>query len=125
MKGWINDEDLREVDYQDVSEDDKDIGDYVTNPKSIAESNDLAVSDFHDQDLSLDHGRIVMTASEGLEGRPIVILTPPASPDQPGMQDPSKNVIVDETGFQSLASKRKKLSQKQRKLGCVLKLVIT
>ena len=40
-------------------------------------------SDFHDQDSSLDHGRTVMTASEGLEGLPMVTLTPPASPDQP------------------------------------------
>jgi len=47
-----------------------------------------------------------------------VSLTPPASPDQPGMQDLIKDVMVDvpshEIGSQSLASK-KRLSQGQRK----------
>ena len=76
-----------------------------------------AIPTFHDPSLSSDHGRNAATASEGLEGPPM-IPTPPASPDQPGMQGLLKDVTVDvpshEIGSKSLASK-KRLSQKQRK----------
>ena len=67
------------------------IGNYVTNQE--LESVDVG-HPFHDQDLSLDHGLTAVTASEGLEGPPM-ILTPPASPDQPGMQSAAKDVMVD------------------------------
>ena len=46
-------------------------------------SSGLDLATFHDSSLSSDHGRNAATASEGLEGPPM-ILTPPASPDQPG-----------------------------------------
>ena len=120
------------MDYREFTEEEiKEMNSYVTKFISHAESeseSDLATSTFHDSGLSLDHGRIATTAPMGLEG-PSVSLTPPSSPDQPGMQGLLKDVTVDvpshEIGFQSLASK-KRLSQKRLSaLGCVLKLVIT
>jgi len=113
----ISDEEVL-VDYGEFTEEEiKEMNSYVTRYQSIASSVNPAIATFHDPSLSSDHGRNAATASEGLEGPPM-ILTPPASPDQPGMQGLLKDVTVDvpshEIGFQSLASK-KRLSQKQRK----------
>ncbi len=68
--------------WESFSEDEdksKDNGKYFTNESDgdllVAES-ETAISQFHDQDLSLDHGLNDMTASEGLEGLPMITLTP-------------------------------------------------
>ena len=94
MKEWPSvSEGSPEVDYTEFTEEEiEESNRYITNAISIPDS-DIRDSHFHNQDLSLDHGRIVMTVLEGLEGPPMVVLTPPASPDQPGMQDPSKDVM--------------------------------
>jgi hypothetical protein len=121
MSKWINEEDWPLVDYGEISEDEG-VNNYVipTSTVSTISTSDslIAIDTFHDPSLSSDHGRNAATASEGLEGPPM-ILTPPASPDQPGMQDPLKDVMVDvpshEIGSQSLASGRKRPSQRQRK----------
>ena len=81
-------------DYGEI-EDYKESEHYPTSQLSNVETtSDLSLATFHDSSLSSDHGRNVATASEGLEGPPM-ILTPPASPDQPGMQDAAKDVMVD------------------------------
>ena len=124
MSKWINEEDWPLVDYGELSEEEKEFNNnYVTESIPTVESDEdlviptesfIAIPTFHDPSLSSDHGRNAATASEGLEGPPM-ILTPPASPDQPGMQGLLKDVTVDvpshEIGFQSLTSK-KRLSQK-------------
>ena len=93
---------------EDVKENSIYVIDAISNPDSV-----LHDSTFHDSGLSLDHGRIATTVSIGLEG-PSMSLTPPASPDQPLMQDSLKDVTVDvpshEIGSKSLASKKKKFS---------------
>ena len=108
-------------DYTWNEEDDEIMNNYFTRASDgdleDSHSSDGRDSNFHDQDSSLDHGRIPVTTLEGLEGPPM-IPTPSASPDQPGMQGLLKDVTVDvpshEIGSKSLASK-KRLSQKQRK----------
>ena len=121
MSKWINEEDLPLVDYGEVSEDEG-FNNYVIPADTVSSVSTsyslIAIDTFHDPSLSSDHGRNAATASEGLEGPPM-ILTPPASPDQPGMQGSAKDVMVDvpshEIGSQSLASGRKRPSQRQRK----------
>ena len=82
MEDWTITEDLPEVDYTEFNEEEiKEMNNYITNDISTPDSV-LHDSNFHGQELSLDHGRTVMTASEDLEGLPMVILTPPASSDQ-------------------------------------------
>ena len=110
-------------DYTWNEEDDEIMNNYFTRASDgdleDSHSSDGRDSNFHDQDSSLDHGRIPVTTLEGLEGPPMMIPTPSASPDQPGIQDSLKDVMVDvpshEIGSKSLASKRRKLNQKQRK----------
>ena len=84
MSRWVNEEDWPLVDYGEISEEDEGANNYViptSNPSSTSTSESVIVIDtFHDPSLSSDHGRNAATASEGLEGLPM-ILTPSASPD--------------------------------------------